>query len=125
MVTRNEIEQFARRIGQASNAERVVLFGSHARGTPSEQSDVDLLVIAPSSLPRHKRPRELYKLLPSHPFPVDILVYTPDEIERGTRSSVSFVSTVLNEGKVLYVRRGTNREAVGGEVRQRPAQRRQ
>ncbi len=104
MVSHNDIINVANRIGIAVNAEAVILFGSHATGNAGKGSDVDLLVIAESDLPRHKRSRELYKLFRPYPFGMDILVYTPAEIEKGRRTSLSFVSTVLREGKTLYGR---------------------
>ncbi len=105
MVSHNDIVNVARRIADAANAEAVILFGSHASGDAGGSSDVDLLVIAESDLPRHKRSRELYKLFKPYPFGMDILVYTPAEIEKGKLTSLSFVSTVLREGKTLYERR--------------------
>jgi predicted nucleotidyltransferase len=105
MINLHDIEQVAARLGVAANAERVILFGSYARGDACEHSDVDYMVIAESTLPRFKRSRELYKVLRPHPFGMDILVYTPDEIERGKRTPVSFISSVLQEGKTLYDRR--------------------
>jgi len=72
-------------------------------------------VIAESDFPRFKRSRELYKLLRPYPFAMDLIVYTPEEIERGRRSPVSFVSAVLREGKTLYVRRAANRPRVAGQ----------
>ena len=104
MIDLQDIERVARRIGRAANAERVILFGSHARGEAAENSDVDLMVVANSELPRFKRARELYKLFRPYPFGMDLVVYTPQEVEKGKRSPVSFVSTVLREGKALYVR---------------------
>ncbi len=104
MVSHNDIVNVANRIGAAANAEAVILFGSHASGNAGKGSDVDLLVIAESDLPRHKRSCELYKLFRPYPFGMDILVYTPAEIEKGRRTSLSFVSTVLREGKTLYGR---------------------
>ena len=91
-------------MAMAANAERVILFGSYARGDATEHSDVDLMVIAKNDLPRFKRSRELYSLFRPHPFPMDIIVYTPQEFEKWKKSKVSFVSTVLREGKTLYVR---------------------
>ena len=78
----------------------------------------DLLIVAPSGLPRFKRSRELYKLLRPYPFAMDLIVYTPEELERGKRSPVSFVSTVLREGKTLYVRRDPDCETVADESHQ-------
>lgn len=104
MHTIDTIKQVAAQMAVAANAERVILFGSYACGNATEESDVDLMIIAESSLPRFKRSRALYKLLIPHPFAMDILVYTPQEIEKGRRSTVSFVSAVMREGKTLYVR---------------------
>lgn len=108
MIEEREIERVATLLGNAANAFQIILFGSHARGEAKENSDVDLMIIAESDLPRFKRSRELYKLLRPYPFGMDLLVYTPKEIERGKRSPISFVSTILREGKTLYVRGDRN-----------------
>ena len=115
MIDRQEIESVATQIGIASHAQNVVLFGSYARGDAREESDVDLLIIAESDLPRFKRSCELYKLFRPYPFPMDLIVYTPKEIEKGKRSPVSFVSRVLQEGEVVYDSRNRHRSSVGSE----------
>jgi len=101
-------------LGDKAQAERVILFGSYARGDAGKHSDVDLLIIAESDLPRFKRSRELYMLRP-HPFAMDLLVYTPQEVEQGRRSPLSFISTILREGKTIYVRRNRTGQAVAGQ----------
>jgi len=108
MISEQKIKQVATRLGAATNAIRVILFGSYARGDAIDNSDVDLMIIAESNLPRFKRSRELYKLFSPYPFGMDLIVYTPKEIERGKESPVSFVSTVLREGKILYIRKDDN-----------------
>lgn len=104
MIKENDIKTVAARLASSVNAECIILFGSHARGNATENSDVDLMIIAESDLPRFKRSRELYKLFRPYPFGMDLIVYTPKEIEKGKKSSVSFVSNVLREGMVLYAR---------------------
>lgn len=102
MVAFNEIEEVARKIGKQAKAEAVFLFGSHARDQAGKNSDVDLLVIAESDLPRHKRSRRLHLMFKPYPFPMDILVYTPKEVETEREFELSFISRVLREGKRLY-----------------------
>ena len=104
MINKKEIESVATQIGIASSAESVVLFGSYAKGNARGDSGVDLLIIAESDLPRFKRSRVLYKLFRPYPFAMDVIVYTPQEVEKGKESPVSFVSRVLREGEVVYVR---------------------
>ncbi|GAK54202.1 DNA polymerase, beta domain protein region [Candidatus Moduliflexus flocculans] len=102
MIALHDIERVAEHLAKAVNAEQVILFGSYARGDAKNDSDVDFLIIVPSNLPRFKRSRELYALFRPYPFAMDLVVYTPQEIENGRRSPASFVSIVLREGKVLY-----------------------
>ena len=113
MISKDNIKHVAKNMAIATNAERVILFGSYARGDATEQSDVDLMIVAKSDLPRFKRSRELYKLLRPHPFAMDIVVYTPQEIEKGKRTDVSFVSNVFKEGKTLYARRDRSQQTYG------------
>lgn len=112
MINKDEIKRVAKTMAIATDAARVILFGSYARGEATEQSDVDLMIIAKSDLPRFKRSRELYKLLRPHPFAMDIIVYTPQEFERDQKTKVSFVSTVLKEGETLYVRRNQSQQTM-------------
>ena len=105
MVELSEIKRIAKKIGVVANAEKIILFGSHARDEARAGSDVDLFIIAPSNQPRFKRSRELYKLFSPYPFSMDLLVYTPEEVEAGKKTPLSFVSTVLREGKTVYDRR--------------------
>ena len=103
-TTEEALSEMVKRIRDAVRPERVILFGSHARGEGSPESDVDLLIVAPSDLPRWKRTPPIYRLLAGLGVPKDIVWWTREEIEqwRGVRSH--FINTVLREGKVLYER---------------------
>ena len=104
MIALDDIKRTARQLGEAAHAERVILFGSYARGEAGANSDVDLLIVAESDQPRFKRSRVLYQTLRPYPFAMDVLVYTPQEFEQARRMPLSFVSTVLREGKTVYAR---------------------
>ena len=105
MISEDSLRQTVSRIANFIDAQKIILFGSYARGEATQNSDVDLLIIANSQLPRFKRSRVLYKNLIPYPFSMDLVVYTPEEIEKDKKSPLSFVSTVLKEGKIVYERR--------------------
>lgn len=84
--------------------EKVILFGSYAYGTPSPHSDVDLLVIMKTRASLKERSWAVSRLLLPRPFPVDILVKTPREIEKSIKTGDFFLQDILTRGKVLYDR---------------------
>jgi predicted nucleotidyltransferase len=97
----NEIERFGRRIGEEFGAEKVILFGSHAQGTATQDSDVDLLIVASfEGRSVDKTVQIRLKLRPS--FPVDLLVRTPEKIRQRLEMGDQFIKDILQEGKVLY-----------------------
>ena len=95
-------DEIVRRIVMTIRPEKVVLFGSQARGDARPNSDLDILVIAESSEPRYRRSAPLYGVLSDILLPMDIIVYTPEEVEEWRNVRQAFVSTAIREGKVLY-----------------------
>lgn len=101
MVLMKQIEEFGQRIGLEFDAERVILFGSYARGTVTEDSDVDLLVIGPFEGRSVDKSVEIrMKLRPG--FPIDLLVRTSDKVRQRMEMGDDFMREILEEGKVLY-----------------------
>jgi uncharacterized protein len=98
------LDQMVRRIREAAAPERIILFGSRARGTARADSDYDLLVIKESSEPRYRRAVPLYAKLADLPAEVEIVVYTPGEVDEWSLVPQAFISTAVREGKVLYER---------------------
>jgi predicted nucleotidyltransferase len=107
MIPDDVLQEMTRRIVKAVTPECVVLFGSRARGDSRADSDVDLLVVQKTDLPRSKRGMPLYSALRDYLIPVDIVVYTPAEVEEYGNLPHSFVQTALREGMVLYEKQGT------------------
>lgn len=104
MVAISEIEEFGRRIGRQFGAERVILFGSYARGTAAEGSDVDLLVVAKTDLPSRQRYGAVRRLVADVPASFDIIVKTPAEYARWRSVVNNIVYFADRYGKVLYER---------------------
>lgn len=101
MVALEQISDFGRRIGREFRAERVVLFGSHAEGSATQDSDVDLLVVAPfEGKSVHVSVAIRMKLRPK--FPVDLIVRTPEMVKNRLAMGDTFIKEILEEGKVLY-----------------------
>ncbi|MGH7564160.1 MAG: excisionase family DNA-binding protein [Gemmatimonadota bacterium] len=101
---RSAIQEMVRRIAERFDPQRIVLFGSHARGHAGPDSDVDLLIILP--LERAKRDVQLEIRLALHDIrvPKDIVVATPEEVRRKRDVVGSVLYTALREGKTLHER---------------------
>ena len=103
-VTAEILEEAVRRILAAGSPLKIVLFGSRARGEAGPGSDLDLLIVEESHLPRYKRAAHYLRALVGV-FPAkDVVVWTPQEIEAWSRVPNAFVTTALREGKTLYAR---------------------
>ena len=96
------LEEMVARLVERFHPQRVILFGSRARGEAHEGSDYDLLIIAPSSEPRWRRSVPVYRLLAGLGVPKDIVWWTPEEVAAWYGVKSHFIHTVLKEGKVLY-----------------------
>ena len=107
-VTRETLGEMIRAIVEAVQPERIILFGSRARGEARPDSDVDLLVVEsePFSVSRSRR-KEMAKVcraLARYTFPIDILLYGRDELTRWERSANHIIGRALRDGEVLYDR---------------------
>ena len=97
----------------AYEPEKVILFGSMARGDADEYSDIDLIVIKKTDTPFIQRLVEVVAFTSPY-IAVDILVYTPEEIKAMMEEENPFIQRALREGKVLYEKTsGDGQEVVG------------
>jgi predicted nucleotidyltransferase len=100
------VREIVRRIVDTALPEKVILFGSRARGDARPNSDFDVLVIKQSDEPRYCRSAPLYVALADLPVEVEVMVYTPEEVEEWSQVPQAFVTTALREGTTIYERRG-------------------
>lgn len=103
-VTEKLLDEIVQRIVRTVNPEKIVLFGSRARDDSRPVSDLDILVIMESTEPRYRRSIPLFSALSDIPIPMDILVYTPEEVREWSGVRQAFPTTALREGRVLYER---------------------
>lgn len=104
MIGREKIAEIVNKIASGYNPDKIILFGSYATENPNEDSDLDLFVIKDTDLPRPQRAVQVRKMLYGSMIPIDLIVYTPKEIDESKENRFSFVYEVLNSGKILYER---------------------
>jgi predicted nucleotidyltransferase len=97
-----EIRSIATQIIEKYKPEKIILFGSAARGDEGPDSDADFLVIKKKTpLYGAERARRLSRMI-KRGIPVDFLVYRPEEFEKRLEMGDPFLKAILKEGKVLY-----------------------
>jgi len=99
--TPRKIQAVAETIADKFHPTKIILFGSYAYGSPTDESDVDLLVIMKTRLHPPEQAVIIRQALDC-PFPMDLLVRTPEQIEERLRWGDCFVQEVVSRGQVLY-----------------------
>lgn len=107
-ATDNLIDEVVDIIASEATPEQIILFGSHAKGDATDESDVDLLVVESGEFgagrSRRKELARLSKAVAGFQFPIDILLYSKAEVERWKHSINNVVAHAIREGKVMYER---------------------
>lgn len=96
------LEEIVDRLVREMDPQKIILFGSYSYGEPTKASDVDILIVKNSDLPRYKRAIPAYRALSGLIIPKDLLVYTPEEIEEWSEVPQAFISRVMDKGTVIY-----------------------
>ena len=105
-VTRTIVERF--------HPKRILVFGSHARGNARSDSDLDLFIEMETSRRSPDRAIEISEVFGLRPWPMDIVVYTPEEVRRLRHVKGTLLSVIEKEGIVLY-EQGAAEAAQGGD----------
>jgi len=104
-----KLRVITRKIVSGFHPEKIILFGSYAWGHPGPDSDLDLLVIKESSVSRREREQAVRTLLWPAGIPMDILAYTPAELEKAINEDHNlFLEDAVRNGKALFIRPGAH-----------------
>ena len=101
MITQSQIRQVSDEIARKFRPERIVLFGSYAYGTPTEDSDVDLLIVMPFEGRRSKQAIQIRSAIHAG-FPMDLIPITPERLKYRLECEDFFLREVVTKGTVLY-----------------------
>ena len=105
-TAQDAIAEAVRRIGERFDPERIILFGSHALGNAGPDSDADLLVIMRVTGSRREQAVRIDLALAGIPIPIDVLVVTPEDVEKYRDCNGAIICEAVREGKVVYERAG-------------------
>jgi len=98
----HQLDELVRRIVEAVHPLRIILFGSAARGETGPESDVDVMVVMPEGTDRRRTAGRIYMQFQGLGFPVDVVVATPEQLDRH-RDDIGFIYyDVIREGKEIY-----------------------
>jgi predicted nucleotidyltransferase len=100
-ISRKTISVFARQVAKQFHPNKIILFGSYAYGKPTENSDVDLLIIMPFEGRGAYKSAEIATAI-QPPFPVDLLVRTPEQVKTRVELGDFFMREIIEKGKVIY-----------------------
>lgn len=102
-VTQEKIKEVTDKIVKEFEPEKIILFGSYAWGKPTKDSDVDLFIIKNSDNTRETT-RIINRFIFPRPFPLDLIVYTSEQVEKRKQMHDFFLESILTRGRILYER---------------------
>jgi predicted nucleotidyltransferase len=101
-ITTSLMDSIVERLVSNLDVEKIILFGSHASGTPTKDSDIDIFVIVKTKEKGIKRYALISELLEPREIPLDIIVKTPAEIKKRSKFFDPLLRNIYKKGKVLY-----------------------
>ena len=105
MIHTEQIQDITSRIITNFDPDKIILFGSYAKGNFNDDSDLDLIIIKNSELPKHQRGLEIRRLFYGLTIPMDLKIYTPMEYDQELQNKYSFIFSIIQDSKILYERK--------------------
>lgn len=105
MISQETIQQVVDDIVKGVNPIKVIMFGSYARGTQSAYSDLDIFVVADMEGSSVERIRRVNSTINARGFGIDVVVRTPEQVQKSLAGRDWFVQEIFEQGRILYERR--------------------
>lgn len=105
MISQETIQSVVNDIVKGVDPLKIILFGSYARGTQTEESDLDIFVVAEIEGSSAERIRRIRSVITGERFAVDVVVRSPQQVQKSLGGRDWFVQEVFEQGRVLYERR--------------------
>ncbi len=102
-----DLKDISRRLIKEYDPDKIILYGSRAEGKDNESSDIDLVIVKETEKRPLDRRIEVEALLADRAVPIDILVYTPEEMRTLYSMGSPFIEEIVEKGRLLYMRRAT------------------
>lgn len=102
MIETRQINDIVNRIVLNYKPEKIILFGSYAKGNYSEDSDLDFILVKDTDTPKLKRGFEVRRLFYGLPIPMDFKIYTSLEFSNELLDEYSFLNSAIKGSKLLY-----------------------
>lgn len=96
------VDEIVRRVVEIARPIRILLFGSAARGEVNDDSDIDILVVVPGPVHRRRLAQDIHISFFGLGVPVDVIVATPEDLERHRGKAGTILDTALREGREVY-----------------------
>jgi len=100
-IPQEAIDQVVEQIVEKFKPQKIIFFGSYARGNPRPESDVDMLVVMDTPLKDVRQAIEICQQI-EYRFGLDLIVHKPTYLAEGIKNGNWFLRDVVKEGKVLY-----------------------
>lgn len=100
---KEKLQEVVKKIVDKYQPEKIILFGSYAWGNPHEESDIDLFIVKETNNTREMA-RKIDSTIFPREFPIDFMIYRPDDYNKRIQSGDIFINEIFNKGKILYER---------------------
>jgi len=96
-----KLDKVVKLIVKRFKPEKIILFGSYAWGKPNQDSDIDLFIVKETKNTREMA-MEIDGSIRPRPFPIDLIVYRPKNVEKRIKMGDFFIKDIISKGKILY-----------------------